>query len=178
MIEGIPRITRLATYTYLYNKPKTGQSGAHRIYRDDGDMGLLHIGARWYDPAVGRWTSADKWLGNLYRPLSLNRYLYCEDDPVNAVDPSGRLLGEILAALIVVALVTIIVHEPHPSPNPPPSYNPPQLQPGNPLPGDSDGDGKPDYADPTPWPDSGTYVPYRGRIAVDPETASMGTPYE
>jgi len=58
-------------------------------YRDDGDAGLLHVGARYYDPAVGRWTSADKWLGDLYRPLSLNRYLYCEDDPVNAVDPSG-----------------------------------------------------------------------------------------
>jgi len=30
-----------------------------------------------------------KWLGNIYRPLSLNRYLYCEDEPVNQVDPSG-----------------------------------------------------------------------------------------
>ncbi len=59
-------------------------------YRDDGDMGLLYIGARWYDPAVGRWTSADKRLGNIYHPLSLNRYLYREDDPVNAVDPSGK----------------------------------------------------------------------------------------
>ena len=58
-------------------------------YRDDGDAGLLYIGARYYEPAVSRWTSADKWLGDLYRPLSLNRYLYCEDDPVNAVDPSG-----------------------------------------------------------------------------------------
>ncbi len=58
-------------------------------YRDDGDMGLLYIGARWYDPAVGQWTSADKWLGNIYRPLSLNRYLYCEHEPVMRVDPSG-----------------------------------------------------------------------------------------
>ncbi|GIV21765.1 MAG: hypothetical protein KatS3mg023_3516 [Armatimonadota bacterium] len=64
-------------------------------YRDGGDAGLLSIGARWYDPAVGRWTSADKWLGNIYRPLSLNRYLYCEDDPVNAVDPSGRVYVDI-----------------------------------------------------------------------------------
>jgi len=59
-------------------------------YRDDGDAGLLYIGARYYEPAVGRWTSADKWLGDIYRPLSLNRYLYCEDDPVNSVDPTGR----------------------------------------------------------------------------------------
>ncbi|MCL6476203.1 MAG: hypothetical protein K6U75_14260 [Firmicutes bacterium] len=57
--------------------------------RNDGDAGLLHVGARHHEPAVGWWTSADKWLGDVYRPLSLNRYLYCEDDPVNAVDPSG-----------------------------------------------------------------------------------------
>ncbi|MCL6476205.1 MAG: RHS repeat-associated core domain-containing protein [Firmicutes bacterium] len=60
-------------------------------YRDDGDAGLLYIGARYYELAVGRWTSADKWLGNLYQPLSLNRYLYCEDDLVNHVDPSGNI---------------------------------------------------------------------------------------
>lgn len=54
-------------------------------YRDDGDMGLLYIGARWYDPTVGRWTSADKWLGNIYQPLSLNWYLYGDDDTVNEV---------------------------------------------------------------------------------------------
>ena len=57
--------------------------------RNDGEAGLSHVGARYYDPAVSRWTSADKWLGGLYRPLSLNRYQYCEDDPVNAVDPNG-----------------------------------------------------------------------------------------
>ncbi len=58
-------------------------------YRDDGDAGLLYIGARWYDPTVGRWTSADKWLGDIYQPLSLNRYLYGEHEPVMRVDPSG-----------------------------------------------------------------------------------------
>ena len=60
-------------------------------YRDDGDAGLFYVGARYYEPAVGRWTSADKWLGDIYRPLSLNRYFYCENDPVNHVDPSGNI---------------------------------------------------------------------------------------
>ena len=82
-------------------------------YRDDGDAGLLYIGARYYEPAVGRWTSADKWLGDLYRPLSLNRYLYCEDEPVNHVDPSGRKTyewREVAGGLIasVVGLVAIV----------------------------------------------------------------------
>lgn len=30
-------------------------------------------------------------MGDIYRPLSLNWYLYCEDDPVHAVEPSGYL---------------------------------------------------------------------------------------
>jgi len=37
-------------------------------YRDDGDAGLFYVGARYYDPAVGRWTSADKWLGGYLSP--------------------------------------------------------------------------------------------------------------
>ena len=41
--------------------------------------------------SLDRWTSADKWLGDIYRPFSLNRYLYCEHEPVNAADPSGNI---------------------------------------------------------------------------------------
>ncbi|MER3475118.1 MAG: hypothetical protein C4335_14105 [Armatimonadota bacterium] len=51
-------------------------------YRDDGDAGLLHVGARYYDPQVGRFISRDA-------ALSEHPYLYCEHEPVNSVDPSG-----------------------------------------------------------------------------------------
>ncbi|GIV17880.1 MAG: hypothetical protein KatS3mg022_3315 [Armatimonadota bacterium] len=69
---------------------------------------MLYIGARWYDPAVGRWTSADKWLGDIYHPLSLNRYLYCEDDPVNAVDPSGRAAAAVGALVLVPGVGQVV----------------------------------------------------------------------
>ncbi len=52
--------------------------------------GLAKVGVRWYDPAVGRFLQQDPWLGSLYAPLTLNAYAYCVNDPVNAVDPSGR----------------------------------------------------------------------------------------
>jgi RHS repeat-associated protein len=52
-------------------------------YRDDGDAGLVHIGARYYDPQVGRFISRDTYLDQ--KP-----YLYCEHDPVNFLDPSGH----------------------------------------------------------------------------------------
>jgi RHS repeat-associated protein len=101
-VDGVQAITSTLTTEAFGNAVAQWGSSANPYrfagawgYRDDGDAGLLYIGARYYDLAVGRWTSADKWLGNLYRPLSLNRYLCCEDDPVNHVDPSGRVYVDI-----------------------------------------------------------------------------------
>jgi RHS repeat-associated protein len=64
-----------------------GQHG----YRNDGDDGLMHVGARYYDPLVGRFISADTYLGEVGNPQSLNRYGYVENNPVNAVDPTGHI---------------------------------------------------------------------------------------
>jgi RHS repeat-associated protein len=52
-------------------------------YRNDGDAGLVHVGARYYDAQVGRFTSRDT-------VLTEHPYLYCEHDPVNATDPTGH----------------------------------------------------------------------------------------
>jgi len=52
-------------------------------YRTDGDAGLMHAGARYYDGQVGCFITRDT-------VLSEHPYLYCEHDPVNAVDPSGN----------------------------------------------------------------------------------------
>jgi len=53
--------------------------------------GLVKVGVRWYDPAVGRFLQQDPWVGSVYAPLTLNGYGYCVNDPVNAVDPDGNL---------------------------------------------------------------------------------------
>ncbi|MCX6360085.1 MAG: hypothetical protein NT029_09770, partial [Armatimonadetes bacterium] len=53
-------------------------------YRNDGDAGLMHVGARYYDAQVGRFITRDT-------VLSEHPYLYCEHEPVGAVDPSGHL---------------------------------------------------------------------------------------
>lgn len=105
-------VTHMAFFTAFGERVDVGCRTAYTFagdwgYRDDGDMGLLYIGARWYDPAVGRWMSADTWLGNIYRPLSLNRYLYCEDAPVSAVDPSGRV--PLLAAVAIGAAAGLLL---------------------------------------------------------------------
>jgi hypothetical protein len=50
---------------------------------------LLYLRARYYNPADGRFQSRDTWSGDYNNPLSLNRWMYVEGNPVNFVDPSG-----------------------------------------------------------------------------------------
>ncbi len=51
--------------------------------------GLYYIGARWMDPELGRWLSLDFELGRLGAPQTMNRYVYCVNNPLNVVDPGG-----------------------------------------------------------------------------------------
>ena len=53
--------------------------------------GLVQVGVRWYDPAIGRFLQQDPWLGSLYAPLTLNAYAYCVNDHVGLTDPSGGM---------------------------------------------------------------------------------------
>ncbi len=51
---------------------------------------LVYLRARHYDPAMGRFLTRDTWMGDYNRPLSLNRWMYVEENPINLTDPSGR----------------------------------------------------------------------------------------
>ena len=51
----------------------------------DPDTGLVHFGARWYDPETGRWISKDP----ILLEGGLNLYVFCGNDPVNFADPWG-----------------------------------------------------------------------------------------
>ncbi len=54
----------------------------------DGGTGLTHIGAREYDPSIGRFISVDPLL-MLDQHQSLNGYVYANNTPVTVSDPSG-----------------------------------------------------------------------------------------
>jgi RHS repeat-associated protein len=66
-----------------------GAWGYQREYRTATEPGLdlFYVGARYYDYNTGQFLSPD--------PIGfaggLNRYLYCDDDPINCVDPSGMI---------------------------------------------------------------------------------------
>ncbi|MBE7436686.1 MAG: RHS repeat-associated core domain-containing protein [Anaerolineales bacterium] len=52
--------------------------------------GLTYLRARYYSSCDGRFLSRDTWGGDYINPLSLNRWMYVEGNPVNLVDPTGR----------------------------------------------------------------------------------------
>jgi len=52
--------------------------------------GLYYIGARWYDPSLGRFLSLDPELGQTSAPQTINRYVYCLNNPLRVTDPTGE----------------------------------------------------------------------------------------
>jgi len=58
--------------------------------------GLIHLGARHYDPKVGRFLSPDP----ISFPTCLDLYTYANSDPINFRDPSGRYASSINDTII------------------------------------------------------------------------------
>src|SRR5439155_9176942 len=56
----------------------------------DGELTLYYLRARYMNPNTGRFWTMDSFEGNQTDPLSLHKYLYGADNPVNRIDPSGR----------------------------------------------------------------------------------------
>ncbi len=57
-------------------------------HEHEDELGIVNMGGRIYDPAVGRFASPDP-ITTLSDPVSLNRFAYVNNDPINATDPSG-----------------------------------------------------------------------------------------
>lgn len=60
----------------------------------DESTGLMYYGARYYDPALGRFISADPIVPNPANPQALNRYSYVLNNPLRYIDPTGYLTEE------------------------------------------------------------------------------------
>jgi RHS repeat-associated protein len=57
----------------------------------DGDAGLLYLRARWYEPYLNQFISPDTIVPDFRNPQSINRYLYALANPINYIDPTGRV---------------------------------------------------------------------------------------
>ena len=140
--DGLGTVTVLSnasgasTQTYSYDAfgnilAQTGTATNNRNFlsKETDSTGLVYFGARYYDPRIGRFISKDP-SGMSDGP---NVYLYCSNDPINAVDlwglceenvnnqvlPSSALAvcavaitssisGYVVAAVVVTA---VVVHQ-------------------------------------------------------------------
>ena len=74
----------------------------YRGYYWDSDLAMYYLITRYYDPAVGRFISADNL--NYLEPgviNGLNLYAYCGNNPIKYVDPSGCFPWLALAVLLL-----------------------------------------------------------------------------
>jgi RHS repeat-associated protein len=76
---GVPLVGGEVYHPYQY----TGEAW-------DAEVELLYLRARYYQPEVGRFDTKDPWTADASEPLTLNRYVYAGDNPVNYTDPSGQ----------------------------------------------------------------------------------------
>jgi RHS repeat-associated protein len=77
-----------------YRFPQELDSSKNRFgftgYELDKETGLYNAKARYLDPEVGRFTTADSFLGNIDDPPSLHRFVYAANRPTYFVDPTGH----------------------------------------------------------------------------------------
>jgi len=92
----------LATYSYLAFDTIAQQTGSVNNPFGftgrplDPDSGLIYLRARYYDPVLGRFTSADP----IGYQGGINLYIYAKNNPLRFIDPSGENPEEIVRALI------------------------------------------------------------------------------
>jgi RHS repeat-associated protein len=115
--QGSTRLTTDGTTTHSWSFDAFGnlQAGSSapvtHLYtgeRYDPDTGLIYLRARDYDPKTGRFISMDEHPGSQRIPLTLNKYLYGNADPVNHVDPSGYFtMGGVMSGIGGLASISI-----------------------------------------------------------------------
>ena len=58
----------------------------------DQSTGLYYLNARYYNPEDGRFMTEDTYRGDTTKSETGHLYVYCANNPVNYVDPSGHFL--------------------------------------------------------------------------------------
>ena len=65
----------------------------------DEPGGLVHLGARFYNPITGRFLNDDP-VTDTTNPQQLNGYAYANNNPTTLSDPTGLFFGDILGSII------------------------------------------------------------------------------
>ncbi|NJN55451.1 MAG: DUF1080 domain-containing protein, partial [Anaerolineae bacterium] len=59
-------------------------------HKQNDDLGLIYMNARYYVPYINRFVSADSIVPDPANPQSYNRYSYARNNPLKFVDPTGH----------------------------------------------------------------------------------------
>ncbi|MFZ3255446.1 MAG: RHS repeat-associated core domain-containing protein, partial [Syntrophales bacterium] len=98
------KVEELYYYPYGATRVNTGSVNVKHKYtgqEEDAETGLYYYGARYYDPTIGRFISADTIVQAPGYPQTLNRYSYAGNNPIIYTDPSGHFIeGFIVGAII------------------------------------------------------------------------------
>jgi RHS repeat-associated protein len=98
-VRQLTNMAGTVTDTYEYDAfgnsfTVSGSTPNEFMYRGeqyDSDLGLYYLRARYYNPLTGRFMSRDPESGSELDPKSLHKYLYAEGDPIDDIDPTGRI---------------------------------------------------------------------------------------
>ena len=96
-VRQLTNSTGVVTDTYDYDAfgnliNQTGSTPNNYLFAGeqyDPALGLYYNRARYLNTVTGRFSVMDKKRGKLRRPLTLNRYIFTEQNPVNRIDPKG-----------------------------------------------------------------------------------------
>ncbi len=76
-----------------YNRGFTGHEHVDKL-------GIIHMNGRVYDPRLARFLSVEPYVADGTSLQAYNRYSYVRNNPLNATDPSGYYIYEIVAAVL------------------------------------------------------------------------------
>ena len=77
--------------------------GETMIQGYDQSTGLYYLNARYYNPEDGRFLTEDTYHGENDKPDTQHLYVYCANNPVNYVDPSGHYAVALYTLVKIVA---------------------------------------------------------------------------
>ena len=88
--DYLPYGTKIEEYSTSYQVGHNRWHYAGKEHQDFGgsdDVKLIDFGSRFYSPGLGRWTATDP---QSWKYSSASPYNYCNNNPVNFVDPNGE----------------------------------------------------------------------------------------
>lgn len=113
-VRGLSDASGALTDSYTYDAyglltDSNGTTLNPYLYRGeqyDADLNAYYLRARYYQPGTGRFLTTDPMVGVPNSPITLQRYVYGNDAPVNFLDSSGKMSLPFLSYLFSIRSIT------------------------------------------------------------------------